>query len=244
MMNVVKAEKSLLHFFVKRAGLRQHTIEIEPGTIIRFWIPKEKVPKQKGTVNEAVFKGKSDVKAIGKEKSGENSKKKPAVVLVHGFAADGIVTWQFQIGILARHYEVYVPDLLFFGGSTSTSTDRSPALQARCFLTALERGEARRGAQSRRGGSAIDLTDSITDDMLQRLGFASLAEMLLPESVKGLKALFSVGAYKKLPFPDWFYNDYLKVMFSNRKERAELLEGLVIRNKDAKVPALTQVLGC
>ncbi|XP_020099411.1 uncharacterized protein LOC109717873 [Ananas comosus] len=263
MMNVVKAEKSLVRFFVKRAGLRQHTIEIEPGTIIRFWIPKEKVPKQKGTVNEAVFKGKSDVKAIGKEKSGENSKKKPAVVLMHGFAADGIVTWQFQIGILARHYEVYVPDLLFFGGSTSTSTDRSPAFQARCFLTALERlgvdactvvgfsyggfvafkmAEAKPDVVRNLvvSGSAIDLTDSITDESLERLGFASLAEMLLPESVKGSKALFSVGAYKKLPFPDWFHNDYLKVMFSNRKERAELLEGLVIRNKDAKVPALTQ----
>ncbi|OAY65579.1 hypothetical protein ACMD2_15617 [Ananas comosus] len=238
MMNVVKAEKSLVRFFVKRAGLRQHTIEIEPGTIIRFWIPKEKVPKQKGTVNEAVFKGKSDVKAIGKEKSGENSKKKPAVVLMHGFAADGIVTWQFQIGILARHYEV-------------TSTDRSPAFQARCFLTALERlgvdactvvgfsyggfvafkmAEAKPDVVRNLvvSGSAIDLTDSITDDMLERLGFASLAEMLLPESVKGSKALFSVGAYKKLPFPDWFHNDYLKVMFSNRKERAELLEGLRI----------------
>ncbi|OAY83114.1 Monoacylglycerol lipase ABHD6 [Ananas comosus] len=251
MMNVVKAEKSLLRFFVKRAGLRQHTIEIEPGTIIRFWIPKEKVPKQKRTVNEVVFKGKSDVKAIGKEKSGENSKKKPAVVLVHGFAADGIITWQFQIGFLARHYEVYMPDLLFFGGSTSTSTDRSPAFQAWCFLTALERlgvdactvvgfsyggfvafkmAEAKPDVVRNLvvSGSAIDLTDSITDDMLERLGFASLAEMLLPESVKGSKALFSVGAYKKLPFPDWFHNDYLKVMFSNRKEKAELLEGLRI----------------
>ena len=30
-------------------------------------------------------------------------------------------------------------------------------------------------------------------------------------------------------------------MFNNRKERAELLEGLVISNKDAKVPNLEQV---
>lgn len=30
-------------------------------------------------------------------------------------------------------------------------------------------------------------------------------------------------------------------MFKNRKERAELLEGLVVSNKDAVVPALPQV---
>jgi hypothetical protein len=32
-----------------------------------------------------------------------------------------------------------------------------------------------------------------------------------------------------------------QVMFTNRKERAELLEGLVVSNKDATVPVLSQV---
>ena len=32
-----------------------------------------------------------------------------------------------------------------------------------------------------------------------------------------------------------------QVMFTNRKERAELLEGLVVSNKDATVPDLPQV---
>jgi hypothetical protein len=33
----------------------------------------------------------------------------------------------------------------------------------------------------------------------------------------------------------------MQVMFTNRKERAELLEGLVVSNKDATVPVLPQV---
>jgi hypothetical protein len=33
----------------------------------------------------------------------------------------------------------------------------------------------------------------------------------------------------------------MQVMFANRKERAELLEGLVVSNKDATVPVLPQV---
>lgn len=42
----------------------------------------------------------------------------------------------------------------------------------------------------------------------------------------------------KLWFLDFLHRDFLKVMFNNRKERAELLDGLVISNKDAKVPNL------
>ncbi|XP_020099412.1 epoxide hydrolase 3-like [Ananas comosus] len=262
MVNLVELQKPLIHFLLKRAGLRQHAVEIEPGTIVSFWVPKEKVPKKKGTVNEVVPEGKSDI-AASKDKTGKNEKEKPAVVLVHGFAAEGIITWQFQIGILAKQYAVYVPDLLFFGGSTSTSTDRSPAFQAQCLLTALERlgveactvvGFSYGGMVAFKmaeakpdlvrnlvvSGSVIAMTDSITDESLERLGFASSAELLLPESVKGLKALLSVATYGNLWFPDRLHNDYLKVMFSNRKERAELLEGLVISNKDAVVPALTQ----
>lgn len=33
-----------------------------------------------------------------------------------------------------------------------------------------------------------------------------------------------------------------QVMFSNRKEKKELLEGLVIGDEDAKIPSLPQVL--
>ncbi|GER49636.1 sn-glycerol-3-phosphate import ATP-binding protein UgpC [Striga asiatica] len=51
---------------------------------------------------------------------------KPAVVLVHGFAADGIMTWLFQVGPLSKKHAVYVSDLLFFGGSATDRPDRSP----------------------------------------------------------------------------------------------------------------------
>ncbi|KAM1151816.1 hypothetical protein EV1_034158 [Malus domestica] len=56
----------------------------------------------------------------------ENQKSKPAVLFIHGFALDGITTWQFQVLSLAKDYTVYVPDLLFFGGSTTDKLDRSP----------------------------------------------------------------------------------------------------------------------
>ena len=60
-------------------------------------------------------------------------------------------------------------------------------------------------------GSVIEMTDSISDTMLQNLGYSSFSEMLLPTSVKGLKALLSVGAQKKLWFPYRLHKDFLEV---------------------------------
>ncbi|CAL9121244.1 unnamed protein product [Musa textilis] len=273
MVNWVEAQEPILHWLVRGAGLRQQTIEIEPGTVISMWVPKEKVmaAEKKATNKEVVpdlssdgsCDEEEDKRKKKKKKQRGKEKEKPAVVLVHGFAAEGIVTWQFQFGVLVSQYEVYIPDLFFFGGSTTAAADRSPAFQAECLAAALDKLSVRRCtavgfsyggmvafkmAELRPdlvrslvvSGSVFAMTDSISRATLDQLGFASSSELLMPESIKGLKALLSVSMHKKLWFPDFLYKDYLEVMFSNRKERAELLEGLVISNKDAKVPPLDQ----
>ncbi|XP_076939653.1 uncharacterized protein LOC143608522 [Bidens hawaiensis] len=89
-------------------------------------------------------------------------------------------------------------------------------------------------------GSILAMTDSISEQTLKGLGFSSSSELLLPDSVKGLKALLSVATYKNLWFPDRLHKDYLEVMFNNRKERGELLEGLIVSNKDTIVPEFKQ----
>ncbi|OVA18734.1 Alpha/beta hydrolase fold-1 [Macleaya cordata] len=249
MVNLVAAQKPLLHGLMKLAGLIPHTVEIERGTKMNFWVP-----------SETIKNGKEKENYKNKPKKMNN---KPVVVLVHGFAAEGIVTWQFQVGALTSKYTVYVPDLLFFGGSTTDSTDRSPMFQAECLVTGLRKlgvercivvGFSYGGMVAFKmaekypdlvqsmvvSGSVLAMTDSISSVALERLGFSSSSELLLPNSVKGLKALLSVAAHKKLWFPDRLHRDYLEVMFTNRKERAELLEGLVISNKDATIPNFTQ----
>ncbi|WOK98522.1 epoxide hydrolase 4 isoform X1 [Canna indica] len=261
MVNWVEAQKPILHWLVHRAGLRQQTIEIEPGTVMTMWVPQEKATKKRAVVPEAsktTTENNSD-----KRRRGEAAEK-PVVVLVHGFAAEGIVTWQFQFGALASEYDVYVPDLFFFGGSTTDVADRSPGFQAECLAAALDRLGVERCtavgfsyggmvafkmAELRPdlvtslviSGSVYAMTDSISKATLTELGFASSSELLLPASIEGLKALLSVTMHKKLWFPEFLYRDFLEIMFSNRKERSELLEGLVISNKDAKVPSLNQV---
>ncbi|KAF9619513.1 hypothetical protein IFM89_007261 [Coptis chinensis] len=253
MVNLVAAQKPLLHGLMKFAGLRNITTEVEPGTKMNFWVPSETIKK-----------------VDNKEEKQENKnpqRQKPVVVLVHGFAAEGIVTWQFQVGALTKMYAVYVPDLLFFGESITDSSDRSPMFQAECLVKALGQlgiqkcilvGFSYGGMVAFKmaekypdlvqamviSGSILNMTDSISKSNLEKLGYTSSTDLLLPTSVKGLKDLLSVAVHKKLWFPDCLHRDYLEVMFTNRKERSELLEALIVSNRDVTIPSFSQLSGC
>ncbi|KAJ9564427.1 hypothetical protein OSB04_000393 [Centaurea solstitialis] len=239
MVNFVAIQQPLIIALMKLAGVQTHSVEIHPGTVLNLWVPNETLRKKSKTATTTV----------------DPNPDKPVIVLVHGFAAEGIATWQFQIGALAKKYSVYVPDLLFFGGSISDSPDRSPRFQAECLAKGLRMLGVQRcvvvgfsygGMVAFKmaemypdmvramviSGSILAMTDSISDSTMKELGFSSSSELLLPDSVKGLKALLSVATHKKLWFPDRLHKDYLEVMFNNRKERGELLEGLIISNKD------------
>ncbi|CDP02016.1 unnamed protein product [Coffea canephora] len=261
MVNLVAIQKPMLHGLMKMAGVVPQTIEIESGTVMNFWVPTETVPKQKKSKKTTSSNNVDEINLnhnILKPKTA-----KPVVVLVHGFATEGIVTWQFQVGALTKKYSVYIPDLLFFGGSITDSSDRSPTFQAECLAKGLAKlgiekctvvGFSYGGMVAFKmaelypdlvqamviSGSILAMTDSISTTALNELGFSSSSELLLPTSVKGLKALLKVAVHKKLWFPDRLHKDFLEVMFNNRKERGELLDGVVVSNKDATIPTFTQ----
>ncbi|KAG8059692.1 hypothetical protein GUJ93_ZPchr0002g26652 [Zizania palustris] len=266
MVNFVEAQKPLLKWLMRMAGLRPIDVEIEPGTTMHIWVPKHHVSKKTGTIRpleNGADGGEKTGPAPSKRGRKKSPESRPNVVLVHGFAAEGIVTWQFNFGMLASRYNLYIPDLLFFGKSTTASADRSPEFQAECVAKALAKlGVARcdvvgfsyggmvgfKLAETRPdlvrsltvSGSVVAMTDSVNSATMARLGAGSSAELLMPETLKGLKALLSISMYKKMWFPDRFYKDYLKAMFSHRKERMELLQGLLTSNTDGKIPTFQQ----
>lgn len=169
---------------------------------------------------------------------------KPAVVLLHGFAADGALTWQLQVLSLAGKFSVYVLDFVFFGGSTTDKPDRSVAFQAQCVARALGRLGVDRcilvgfsyggivGFELARAFpelvealvvtcSVMTLTESISSDRLGKIGdgvnFSRWLEYLLPDSTMGVRKLFEIGTYK-LPrwIPDCLFRQYLEVSASSR----------------------------
>lgn len=62
---------------------------------------------------------------------------KPAVVFLHGFVANGIMTWLFQMISLRTSFAVYVPDLLFFGDSFTDHPQRSTSFHAHCLAKGI-----------------------------------------------------------------------------------------------------------
>uniref|UniRef100_A0A803M2Z0 Uncharacterized protein n=1 Tax=Chenopodium quinoa TaxID=63459 RepID=A0A803M2Z0_CHEQI len=82
-------------------------------------------------------------------------------------------------------------------------------------------------------GSVAALSESISSGCLERIGFASWTDFLMPDSAQGAKVLLDVGSYDLPWMPDFFYKHYCQIMFSNRKERVELLDALVVKDEDA-----------
>ncbi|XP_062093265.1 uncharacterized protein LOC133799155 isoform X3 [Humulus lupulus] len=237
MVNIFTIHNALLSVALKIAGMKSEKVEIEPGTVMNFWVPSKTTDK--------------------------NIPKKPAVVFLHGFAANGILTWQFQVLSLANKYAVYVPDFLFFGDSITDRPDRSPSFQADC----VAKGLTKLGVQKctlvglSYGGmvgfkmaqlyptlvhsmvvtcSVMALTESISSESLHRIGFDSWPDFLLPETAQGVKDMFHAGTYKLPSFPNWFYQQCLEAMFDNRKEKKQLLEALIMSDSEFSVPDYRQ----
>jgi len=62
----------------------------------------------------------------------------PTLLLIHGFGANAM--WQFN-GLIPHFmstFNVYVPDLLFFGESYTTRAERSESFQAQCVMSLME----------------------------------------------------------------------------------------------------------
>ncbi|XP_058772738.1 uncharacterized protein LOC131646791 [Vicia villosa] len=236
MVNIVTVAWSLISWTMKMAGVvKPCTVEIEAGTVMRFWVPSQTIPKPT----------------------------KPVVVLLHAFCADGLANWMFQINSLSKNYAVYVPDFIFFGGSITDKPDRSLIFQAECLAKGLKKlgvekcavvGLSYGGMVAFKmaelyselvqavviSSSVLAIQESMVNRAVEDIGFSSCSEMLLPSSTEGLRILLAVVVYRNIWFPNCMFNDFLQVMFSNRKERSELLEALVISYKDIHVPKFSQ----
>ncbi|KAJ8767183.1 hypothetical protein K2173_013580 [Erythroxylum novogranatense] len=242
---MIRILKNVIHVLMKFAGLRPQIVEVEPGTKLHFWVPTETINKTNGGQNELI------------------PPRKPVVVLIHGFAEDGAITWIPQVLALAGKYTVYVPDLLFFGGSISDKANWTIEFQAQCVASSLEQlgvekctlvGFSYGGFVSMKIAESqpelvqgLVLSDSIppmdettSRGLLKRLGFKSWSDVVLPTSVKEAKLSFVVVCHRRPPIPHLIYRQYLKTMFNNREQKAELLHAMAIKDSEHKRPKITQ----
>lgn len=176
------------------------------------------------------------------------------VLLVHGFGAETVWQWGPQVqALVGAGYRVLVPNLLWFGRSTSTHRDFSVDHQLRT-VTALmdhvgvDRVDAVVGISyggllafglaaelpERVGGLVIldspgpVYTDADYAGLLSRFGVEHPGPLLVPDHHDGIRALVELAYYKPPATPAWLRKQILATLYqSDREEKVALLESMV-----------------
>ncbi|XP_021716064.1 uncharacterized protein LOC110683975 [Chenopodium quinoa] len=195
---------------------------------------------------------------------------RPNLVLVHG--CGGEARWQFclQIRELSKLFNIYIPDLLFYGKSYTTNTDRTPRFQAKCIMEGLKKGfgvEKCTVYSISYGGwvgyfmaeiypdiieknvivsSGVGTTDDEKVAQLSRVGKQpeEVIKTVVPKDPDAIRLLVEKSIYKYDPtllVPDFILWEFIKVTeHKNREEKEELLRSLISGEVDSAVSALPQ----
>lgn len=190
---------------------------------------------------------------------------RPPLVLIHGFGGNAKWQWERQIGPLSRSFDLYIPDLVFFGRSRADGEDRSVGFQARCMaevmrclgveryavvgisyggFVAFRMAEMAEEAVKR----VVILTAGISLTAEQRRELVGreerdASEILLPQRAEDLIILLRRSMYRPPRWiPAFLLRDFIEVMYKDRRrERVELLKDLLERGADVEpLPVLKQ----
>ncbi|KAA0064703.1 hypothetical protein IC582_005944 [Cucumis melo] len=212
------------------AGLSQQVIHIDDETTISFWGPKP-----------------------------HKSTAKPSLLLLHGFGPAAIWQWRQQVQFLADDFDLYVPDLVFFGGSTTKSAERTEIFQAMSIGKLVEMIGVKKYSVlgTSYGGfvayhmariwperiekviiasSGVNMRRKDNEAMLKRANVEKIDEFLLPVTAEQLRTLMKLAVFKGggRKMPDFFFNDFIhKLYMENREQKIELLKSLTLGREDS-----------
>ncbi len=174
------------------------------------------------------------------------------VLLIHGFGASAMWQWVEQVPALAAERPVIMPDLLFFGGSSSRVRDFSLDHQVRTMVALLDHLEMERvdvvgisyggliayelaSAHPERVRRMVivdspgrEYTRADYDELTERFGVSHLGTVLVPRDAEGVRALLGL-AYAHPPFlPDFVLGQAQSGLYSDyRYEKVALLDALL-----------------
>ncbi|XP_027161243.1 pimeloyl-[acyl-carrier protein] methyl ester esterase-like isoform X3 [Coffea eugenioides] len=234
------ASADWLHrYFFAYAGLKSVTTDFGDGTVMHCWVPKTAEPS------------------------------KPNLLLLHGFGANAMWQYREHLRHLVPRFNTYVPDLLFFGESSTKSPERTEEFQAQCVMKLMEL----HGVQKMNlvgisyGGfvgysMAVQFPEAIEKLVLCSTGVCSeekdmekglfpipdldeAAEVLVPQTPDKLQELFNLTFVKPVKrVPSCFLTDFIDVMCTDHvKEKRELIKNILKDRQLSKIPRITQMDG-
>ena len=176
----------------------------------------------------------------------------PPLLLLQGFGASAL--WQFhpQVRALARSHCLVIPDLLFFGGSTSPEGERSVGYQAETMIQMMDSLGFKQfdlmglsyggfvaiamGAEHphriRRlilnNSPGLGMTRVDYQFLLDTFGVAHPRDVFLPTQPAGVRGLMELAWHRPPPLPAFAMRDAYRNLFHNQvSEKRELLDELV-----------------
>lgn len=175
--------------------------------------------------------------------------------------------WSETVRILSRHFNVYVPDLLFFGDSYTTRPERTESFQAQCVKRVMEANSVTKMSVvglSYGGFVAYDFAAQFGDcvekvviccagvcleekDLKEGLFAVSSVEdaanILLPQTAEQMRELIGY-TFVKAPakvLPSCLLTDFIDEMFTQYvEEKKELLLAIAKDRKLSDLPKITQ----
>ncbi|CAA0331476.1 unnamed protein product [Arabidopsis thaliana] len=234
------ADTFLSLYFLIFCDLRPITVDLNDGeTTLHFWI------------------------------SGHRKINRPNLVMLHGYGGNS--KWQFihQVSDLSKSFNLFIPDLVFFGKSYSKNTDRSIEFQARSVVGGLKRlgcGDGDLSVYSiSYGGFVAYRIAKIWPEMIEKLvivssgvGFTQqqkmtemkkhggdVSEILVPSNPRDLRLLVKVSMNTGIRFLDWvpdfILSQFIAVMYeTNRQELVDLAKNLLEREEEPELLSISQ----
>uniref|UniRef100_A0A5B7BT52 Putative monoacylglycerol lipase ABHD6 n=1 Tax=Davidia involucrata TaxID=16924 RepID=A0A5B7BT52_DAVIN len=218
------------------SGLRSTITDLADGTIIHCWVPKTR------------------------------KETKPDLVLIHGLGANAMWQWIEIIRLLLPYFNLYVPDLVFFGDSFTTRPDRSESFQAQCVMRVMEANSVKKmsvvgvsyggfvayrmAAQFREAmervviccaGVCLEEKD-LKDGLFQVTDLEAAASILLPQTAEKMRELMRY-TFVKPPkvLPSCLLNDFIDAMCTEYvEEKKELIRAIPKDRKLSEIPKIPQ----
>lgn len=204
-----------------KSGLRSTITDLKDGTTVHCWVPKNPIHT------------------------------KPNLLLIHGIGANALWQWGDFIPALVPHFNLYIPDLIFFGDSFTTRPERTEWFQAQCLIQVMEANSVEKFSLVglSYGGFVGYSIAALRPEMVEKVviccsgvcveekdfkdGLLKVSDLeeataiLVPQKPEKLKQLVGYSFFRPPPMrlmPSCLLNDFIEVRFGiDRISRYELL---------------------
>ncbi|XVF36708.1 hypothetical protein REPUB_Repub19eG0081300 [Reevesia pubescens] len=221
-----------------KSGLRSTITDLQDGTIMHCWVPKTRKDS------------------------------KPNLLLIHGFGANALWQWGDILRQMIPYFNIFIPDLLYFGDSYTTRPERSESFQAQCVMRVMEANSMRKlslvglsyggfvgyslAAQFSEAvervviccaGVCMEEKD-LKEGVFRVSDLEEAARILVPQTPEKLRELLGFSLFKPPPLslvPSCLLSDFIDVMCSEyTEEKKELIRAIPKDREISNIPRISQ----